>query len=162
MTTKANAHSVTRILVGRHHIGIAGLRDALELVDESGLREREEVIALMLEVLRPLNHIPEHQIEVYGTAFWREYLRHRGEDFGAWYSELPVTVRGQAGAERDRFIEEVRSVLASSELRPLVTLADVREDLGPAELEIEGEVVALSSFSRPRLEAAIRRRLSDW
>jgi hypothetical protein len=113
----------------------------------------------MIEALPPLNYIPDGQAEAYRTAFWREFLRHRGRDFSAWYSELPVTVRGGSGDERDHFVALVTAVLAGHELRPIFTLADGGRS---PELVIRDEVVASGSQSRASLERAVRRTFSHW
>jgi hypothetical protein len=152
--------SVTQILVGLVRVGIVGLREALEKVDAAGVRGRDEVAALMLELLRPDNFIPEERLEAYRTAFWREYLRRKGQDFSAYYSEVPVMVRGGAGKARDEFVALVGAILARDELRPAVTYGD--EGLADLELVIRGETVARSSEGRQRLETAIRRSISDW
>lgn len=85
--------TVTPIRVGLDQIGVVGLHDALKKTDELDPDDREAVVDRMVEVLGPSNYIPDGQVEAYRTAFWREFLRHRGRDFSTWYSELSVTVR---------------------------------------------------------------------
>ena len=96
--------SVTPIRVGLDQIGIVGLHDALKKADELDPDDRAAIVEGMMEHLGPLNYIPDGQVEAYRTAFWRESQRRRGRDFSAWYSELPVTIRGERGDERDRFV----------------------------------------------------------
>ena len=96
--------SVTPIRVGLTQIGIVGFHDALKKADELDPDDREAIVDRMMEHLGPLNYIPDGQVEAYRIAFWRESRRRRGRDFSAWYSELPVTVRGAPGDERDRFV----------------------------------------------------------
>jgi hypothetical protein len=151
--------TVTPIRVGLDQIGIVGLHEALKKTDELDPGDREAVVDRMMEVLRPLNYVPDSQVEAYRTAFWREFLRHRGRDFSAWYSELPVTVRGAPGDERDRFVALVEAVLAAHELRPVFTYVAG----GPSpELVIRDEVVASGSQNRASLERAVRRTFSHW
>jgi len=151
--------SVTPIRVGLDQIGIVGLHAALKETDTLDPDDREAVADRMLEVLASSNYIPEGQVEAYRTAFWRESRRHRGRDFSAWYSELPVTVRGAPGEERDRFVALASAVLAAHELRPVFTLADGARD---PELVIRDEVVASGPQNRASLDRAVRRTFSHW
>ena len=86
-------------------------------------------------------------------------MGHRSRDFSAWYSELPVTVSGIPGDERDRFVALVKTVLAAHELRPVFTLAVGGRS---PELVIRDEVVASGSQNRASLDRAVRRTLSHW
>jgi len=151
--------SVTPIRVGLDQIGIVGLHDALKQADELGSSDREAVVDRMMEILGPSNYIPDSQVEAYRTAFWREFLRHRGRDFSDWYSELPVTVRGAPGDERDRFVALVTAVLAAHELRPVFGLSAGGRS---PELVINGEVVASGPQNRASLDRAVRRTFSHW
>jgi hypothetical protein len=151
--------SVTPIRVGLDSIGIVGLQDALKTTDELSVDDRSAVADRMMEALRSRNYIPESQVEAYRTAFWREFLRHRGRDFSEWYSEVPVTVRGEPGEERDRLVELVTAVLAGHELRPTFSFAPVGPGL---ELAIRDEVVARGPQNRASLERAVRRTFSHW
>jgi hypothetical protein len=151
--------SVTPIRVGLTQIGIVGLHDALKKTDDLAPDDRDAVGERMMEHLGPLNYIPEGQLEAYQIAFWREFLRHRGRDFSAWYSELPVIVRGAPGEERDRFVAIVTAVLATHELQPVFTIATGGSR---PELVIRDEVVATGEHNRASLERAMRRTFSHW
>lgn len=155
-------YSVRQILIGLDRIGIVGLADAIEAAESSGLEDRAALVELMLEALRPRNYIPDDQIERYRPALWRELLRHRGQDFRALFSEIPVTVYGEPGLDRDRFVEAVVAALALFELRPAVGFAPPREGEPNPQLVIRGEVVARGAQSRRSMENAVRRTLSDW
>jgi len=155
-------YSVRQILIGLDRIGIVGLFDALEAAEASGLEGREALVDLMLEVLRPMNYIPDEQVEHYRVALWRELLRHRGQDFRALYSEIPVTVCGQPGQDRDRFLEAAVAALALFELRPSVAFEPPRAGEPNPQLIISGEVIARGPQSRRSMESAVRRSLSDW
>jgi hypothetical protein len=151
--------SVAPIRVGLTQIGIVGLHDALKKTEELDPDDRETVVHRMLEHLGPLNYMPDGQLEAYRTALWREFLRRRGQDFSAWYSELPVTVRGAPGDERDRFVALVTAVLALHELQPVFSFSPG----GPRpELVIRDEVVATGEHNRASLEKAMRRTFSHW
>jgi len=155
-------YSVTQVLVGLHRVGVVGLRDAVKTAAASGLVEREQLVDLMMQELTANNYIPDRQSEAYRTALWRECLRHRGEDFSAYFSPVEVTVRGAPGEERDRFAELVRAVFAGLELRPVIAFeAEAGEGPGP-QLVIGGEIVARGKHDRRRLDATVRRTLSDW
>ena len=151
--------SVTPIRVGLDQIGVVGLHDALKKTDELDPGDREAIVDRMMEILGPRNYIPDRQVEAYRIAFWRESLRQRGRDFSAWYSELPVTVRGGPGDERDQFVALVEATLAAHELRPVFSF-------GPGgrspELVIRDEVVARGPQNRASLERAVRRTFSHW
>ena len=151
--------SVTPIRVGLNQVGIVGLRDALKQTDDLDSSDRETVVDRMMEILGPSNYIPDGEVEEYRTAFLRESLRQRGRDFSAWYSELPVTVRGAPGDERDRFAALATTALAAHELRPVLTF-----DAGGRnpELVIGGDVVARGPQNRTSLERAVRRTFSHW
>jgi hypothetical protein len=151
--------SVTPARVGLNQIGIVGLHDALKQTDDLDPDDQEAIVDRMIGHLGPLNYIPEGQLEAYRTAFWREFLRHRGRDFSAWYSELPVTVRGAPGVERDRFVALASTVLAGHELKPVFTYLPG----GPnRELVLRDEVVASGEHNRASLEKALRRTFSHW
>jgi len=159
---KCRDYSVTQILVGLHRVGVVGLRDALKLVEASGLDDREQLVDLMVGELAGDNYIPDGQVEAFRVALWRELLRHRGEDFSPFFEPVAVTVRGRPGEERDRFAELVRSVLAAFELRAEVTFEDHPGDGPSPQLLIGGEIVARGPHDRRRLEGAVRRSLTDW
>ena len=151
--------SVTPIRVGLDQVGIVGLHDALKQTEELDPRDRKTIVDRMMEMLGPRNYIPDRQVEAYRVAFWRESLRQRGRDFSAWYSELPVTVRGAPGDERDQFVALVEATLAAHELRPVFTYAPGGRS---PELVIRDEVVASGPQNRASLERAVRRTFSHW
>jgi hypothetical protein len=155
-------YSVRQILIGLDRIGIVGLFDALQAAETSGLEDREALVDVMLEVLRPRNYIPDEQVEHYRVALWRELLRHRGQDFRALYSEIPATVCGQPGPDRERFEEAAVAALAVFELRPAFSFDPPREEGPNPQLIIGGEVIAHGPQSRRSMENAVRRSLSDW
>ena len=151
--------SVSPIRVGLNQVGVVGLPDALKATDDLDPDDRDAAVDRLLEHLGSRNYIPDRAAEPYRTALWREFRRHRGLDFSAWYSEVPVTIRGAAGEGRDRFEVLVTEVLAGHELRPAFTL----ESGGSSpELVIRGEAVARGTQNRASLEKAIRRTFSHW
>ena len=159
---KCKDYSVKQILVDLHRVGVVDLSEAIRSAEASGLEDREAIVDHMLDGLAVKNYIPDRNAENYRTALWREWLRHCGMDFSAYFSEAPVTVRGRPGAERDRFVELVVLAFATLELRPAISFdSETREGSGP-QLEIHGEIIARRAHSQRALEAAIRHSLSDW
>jgi hypothetical protein len=156
--------SVTRVLVGLHEVGVVGLRETLREADRWEIDDRQEAVRRILEIVEPLNYVPDSQIEEFRRAVTREYLRRRGEDFRGWFSRLEVTVRGRPGKGRDRLVDRVASVLAEFELEPVVTLEPPpEEDEGPfPELRVLGEPVVRGIPERHALKEAIRKRISHW
>ena len=153
---------VSQVLVGLYRVGVVGLRQAFERADVSGLRDPEQVLGFLIESLAADNYIPESMAGPYRTAIWREYLRRRGEDFSGFYSEVEITVRGDAGEERDRFVVLLTSVLAEMEIRPLVTLAPPGEDGQRPQAEIGDHTVIRAWATREALKTEVRKSISDW
>ena len=159
---RCGSYAVSQVLVGLHRVGLVGLRQACAKVVAAELTEREEIVGVLLSVLAADNYIPDSQREDYRTALWREYLRSVGEDFSDFFSEIEVTLRGEAGEDRDRLSALCASVLAEFELRPVVEL-DAADHEGPnPQLVIGDTVVARGLPTRKVLKAIIRQRLSDW
>lgn len=159
---RCGSYTVSQVLVGLHRVGVVGLRQACEKVAAAGLAGREEIVDYLQAELAADNFIPEAQKEDYHTALWREYLRFVGEDFSKFFSEIPVTVRGDPGGDRDRLAALCASVLADFELRPVMDFADADEEGPNPQLVIGGTTVARGLPSRKSLKATVRHRLSDW
>ena len=153
---------MSQVLVGLYRVGIVGLRQACEKVAAAGLVGREEIVDCLQAELAADNFIPEAQEDAYHTALWREYLRVVGEDFSEFFSEIPVTVRGEPGGDRDSLAGLCASVLADFELRPVAEFADADEEGPNPQLVIGGTTVARGLPSRKSLKATVRHRLSDW
>jgi hypothetical protein len=159
---RCGSYAISQVLVGLHRIGIVGLRQACEKVVAAGLTCREEIVDYLEAELVADNFIPEAQEEAYHTALWREYLRFVGEVFSEFFSEIPVTVRGEPGEDRDRLVDLCVSVLADFELQPVTEFADADEEGPNPQLVIGGTTVTRGLPSRKSLKATIRHRLSDW
>jgi hypothetical protein len=153
---------VSQVLVGLHRVGVVGLRQACEKVAAAGLAGRQEIVDCLQVELVADNFIPEAQEEACHTALWREYLRFVGQDFSEFFSEIPVTVRGEPDGDRDHLAALCASVLADFELRPVVEFADADEEGPNPQLVIGGTTVARGLPSRKSLKATVRHRLSDW
>jgi len=158
------SYGVSSILVGLHRVGVVGLARALERADEAGLTEdnHAEVVAVMMEGLSRDNYIPEQQRAEFEAALFREFLRHRGKDIHEYFSELPVRVTALPGDQREQVAELVRSVLAAFELKPVFEYCTPTEQDRDLTLTIGHETVSASGLDRTQLQAAVRRRVSEW
>jgi hypothetical protein len=153
---------VNSVLVGLHRVGIVKLRDALEKAGASGLTDREAIVDLLIETLAADNYIPDRQVDAFRVSLWREYLRFKGEDFSDFFSEIEVTVTGEAGGARDGFVEMAKAVFADFELKPLVTFALPGDGEASPQLVIDGEAIVSGLQSRQRFKAAVRKSITDW
>jgi hypothetical protein len=159
---KIRLRSVTQVLVGLHRVGLMGLEKAIEEAERSGLEDRDELLDLMMGILKPLNYIPSASRGDYRQAVWREYRRHRGEDIRDLYSEIEVVVRGEPSEELDRFIESISRVLAEHELKPFLTIEEP-DPAGPnPQLLIAGDIVVAGTTKEAALRRAIGAQISDW
>jgi hypothetical protein len=153
---------VTQVMVGLYRVGLVGLRQALEAVEGEGLTDREAIVDRIIGELGRDNYLPDRQLEAFRPALWREYLRYRGEDFREFFSEVAVTVRGEPGEERDRFVELARSVFAEHELRPVFSYAAPDAE-GPNPVLLIGDHQVVAGMStKDRFSAAVRKSFSDW
>jgi hypothetical protein len=159
---KCRDSGVDQVRVGVQQVGIIGFRDAMKKAAESGLTEQAEIVESLIATLESENYFPERQMELYRTALWREYLRYTGMNFSRYFSNIAVTVRGEEGEPRDRFVEVLSSVLNKLELTPIVTFDTPIEDEPSPQLVIDDQTVVRGFFGRPQLEAAIHKTISGW
>ena len=145
------------LLVGDHRVTLVGLRRALEEAASA-----EAAVTSLMTSLSRENYIPDGERESYRRALTREYLRHRGEDFGEFLSEIPVTVRGEAGAQLEGFTVAVRAILAEMDLRPLVTFEPPVAGEPSPRLVINDQLVVEGTLRREQIKAAISRSISGW
>lgn len=156
------SYAVAQVMVGLHRVGVVGLRQALVAVDELALAECDAILDALMALLGDDNYIPERQVEAFRVALWREYLRHRGEDFSAFFSEVEVMVRGEPGEERDLFVETVVSIFGEFELRPVFTFAPAVTGEANPQLAIGDDAIVRGFPSRRAFKAAVRASFSDW
>ena len=159
---KCRDSGVDQIRVGVQQVGVVGFRDALKKAAESGLTEQEELVDFLMTTLEPDNYFPDRLQEMYRTALWREYLRYTGRDFSRYYSNIAVTVRGEEGETRDRFVDMLGSVLNKLELTPIVTFDTPLPDEPNPQLIIDDQTVIRGFYGQPQLEAAIHKTISGW
>jgi hypothetical protein len=153
---------VTKVLIGLQRVGLVGLREALQDAVARGLTDREAIVEHLIRVLSEDNYFPDPGSPALRTALWREYLRDRGEDYSAYFTEVEVVVRGEPGGERDRLVEMTREVFAGFELRPLITLAPPGAPGGTPELAVGERVIVAGAPDEETFRAAVRHSLSDW
>jgi hypothetical protein len=159
---KCKDYSIRQVLIGLHRVGIVGLNDAIRLAETADLEDQEAIVDFILASLKSQNYIPDEQLAEYRRSLWREYLRHHGEDFSELYTEVAVTVCGEPGEGRDRFVELTRSAMALFELRPVIGFAPPGEEGPNPQLIIGGDVVTRGPQTLRALEGAVRKSLSDW
>lgn len=150
------------LLVGDHRVTLVGLRDALREASSAALPDRDAAVDSLIESLSRENYIPDVERESYRKALTREYLRQRGEDFGGFLSEVPVTVQGDAGPQREGFTRTVASILAEMDLRPLVTFEPPVAGHPSPRLVINDQIVVEGTLRREQIKAAISRSISGW
>jgi hypothetical protein len=154
--------SVKQVMVGLHRVGIVGLQEAFDAADGSGLKERQDLLDVMMAVLTPLNYMPPSSVGDYREAVWRELMRHRGEDIRDLYSEIRVSVRGEPGPGRDRFVETLRWAFGEYELKPVVAF-ELPDPMGPnPQMLMDGEAVIKGSMSERDVKQTIRAQITDW
>jgi hypothetical protein len=155
-------YGVTQIMIGLHRVGIVGLHKAIQKAADTDLSDREEIVDLLMATLALDNYIPPSQVEAMRIAVWREYLRSRGEDIDEFFSEVTVTVCGDSGDERDRFVELTIVVLNEFEIRPDIEYGDPRPDGPNPQLVIGDQVVVQGLKSREHFSSEVRKSLSHW
>jgi hypothetical protein len=154
---------VTPVLVDLHRVGISGLGDALKRVDALALTEKEPIVDALEAALADDNYVPEAQRQAFRTALWREWVRFKGKDPSPFFSTIEVSVRGDPGEERDRFLALLSSVLAAFELRPSVRFDPKPQAAAPFSLVFGDQTVYQGpSTDRRRLEQALRKSISGW
>jgi hypothetical protein len=148
--------------MGLLRVGIVGMGKALNRVEEAGIREREAIVDTMMQVITEENFVPDEHRAQYRTVLWREYLRNKGEDFSAFYSEVPVTVKADEGEDRDRFVEILISVFAEYELKPVIAFEPPGDEHPCPALIVNDEPLVHGLISKKKFKDAIRKNISDW
>lgn len=151
-----------KILVGLHLVGLAGLRDGFLKADRSDLSGQDELQELLLATVAVDNYIPSGSEALYRRALWREYLRYRGDDFSDFFSEIEIGITGNAGSDRDRFLEMTRVVFRHLELTALIAFLPPVADAVNPQLWISGEPIVVGHLSQEKFKTAIHRTISDW
>jgi hypothetical protein len=155
---------VTQIKVGRHRMGIIGLKHVLEEVSrELAARSDNEVSAELIRRLSRLNYIPENSRTDYEQAFLREYKKFVGKPYERSKLEgLEIKVLGGGCPCCDDVEQDLMTVMTEMDL-----VADIEHVTDPAEignygvtgtpaLIINGEVKAVGAMpKKPQLKALL-------
>ncbi len=105
---------VRQIKVGKHTVGIIGLKSIIEEVANDFAEKREtEIIDELLKRLSVKNYIPGNIREEYGKAFIREFNKFVGRPYEEEVFEgLEVKVLGQGCTQCDKLEQELMHVMA--------------------------------------------------
>jgi len=108
---------VKQIKVGKHTIGIIGLKSIIEKVANDFAQKPEaEVIDELLKRLSAKNYIPGNIRKEYGKAFLREFNKSLGRPYEKEVFEgLEVKVLGQGCTQCDKLEQELMDVVAEFE-----------------------------------------------
>ena len=108
---------VRQIKVGKHTVGIIGLKSIVEEVANDFAEKQEtEIIDELLKRLSVKNYIPGNIREEYGKAFIREFNKFVGRPYEEEVFEgLEVKVLGQGCTQCDKLEQELMHVMAEYE-----------------------------------------------
>ena len=108
---------VRQIKVGKHTVGIIGLKSIVEEVANDFAEKQEtEIIDELLKRLSVKNYIPGNIKEEYGKAFIREFNKFVGRPYEEEVFEgLEVKVLGQGCTQCDKLEQELMHVMAEYE-----------------------------------------------
>jgi small redox-active disulfide protein 2 len=120
-------HDVTQIKIGKHKVGLMGLKSAMEEMAINYSQESdEEISTALLNRLSKNNYIPNHVRESYGRAMVREFKKFLGQPVIEEKSEvLEIRVLGPGCAQCDQLEQEVIAVL--TEMKLAADMEHVRE-----------------------------------
>ena len=126
---------ITQIKVGRHRMGIIGLRHVLEEVSrEFDGRSDDAISAELIRRLSEFNYIPEKSRKDYGQAFLREFKKFVGLPFEQQEIEgLEIKVLGGGCPCCDDLEEDLMAVMTEMNLA-----ADIEHVNDPAEISNYG------------------------
>jgi hypothetical protein len=155
---------VFQIKVGRHQTGIIGLDEVLKEISKEDQNFDDQTIGTaMVEKLSKKNYIPSTVVDLYTSAFVREYKKFIGEPI----PELPIEgieikVLGAGCPSCDRLEQDLMMLI--EEIGIEVNLEHVRDFkeiskygvMGSPALVINGKVKAVGSISKARLKDFIR------
>jgi hypothetical protein len=157
---------ITQIKVGRHRMGIIGLKHVLEEVSqEFGDRSDNAVSAELIRRLSEFNYIPEKRQKDYGQAFLREFKKFMGQPYEQNKIEgLEIKVLGSGCPCCDDLEQDLMAVMTEMNLA-----ADIEHVTDPAEignygvtgtpaLVINGEVKAVGAMPK---KTQLKSLLSD-
>jgi len=121
---------VTLIKIGKHKVGIIGLKNALEEMADNFAQKSDDVVIIeLLNRISKANYIPDHIREDYGRAFLREFRKFLGQSYQEEYSkELEIKILGPGCARCDRIEKDVMDTLTKMDLAAdLEHVRDIKE-----------------------------------
>lgn len=156
---------VFQIKVGKHQTGIMGLDEVLkEISMEDRNLDDQTIGTVMVEKLSKKNYIPSTVVDLYTSAFIREYKKFIGEPI----PELPITgieikVLGAGCPSCDRLEQDLMMLIEETGIEAdLEHVRDFKEIskygvMGSPALVINGKVKAVGSVpSKSRLKEFIQ------
>ena len=117
---------LSKIKIGKHSIGIVGLKNVLEeIANEFTEKPETEVMDELLKRLSVANYIPDDIRNEYGRAFLREFNKSLGRSYEKEVFEgLEVKVLGPGCVQCDKLEQELMDVM--TELEFLADIEHVR------------------------------------
>ena len=147
---------ITQIKVGRHRMGIIGLRHVLEEICQAfNGRSDNAVSAELVRRLSKFNYIPEKSQKDYGQAFLREFKKFTGQPYQQEdTAELEIKVLSGGCPCCDDLEQDLMAVMTEMSLA-----ADIEHVTDPAGIEnygvsgtpalvINGEVKAVGAMPK--------------
>ncbi|MFP5213630.1 MAG: thioredoxin family protein [Acidobacteriota bacterium] len=157
------SEDIVRITVGRHAVGIIGLKQLLsEMASTHADKSDEEVLREMFERLGRLNYIPGEAKSDYAEAFLREFYKALGRPYkGPARSGVEIKILGPGCSQCDGLEKEIMEVLA--ELNLAANVEHVRDYKEIASYGIMG-VPALIINGKPLCVGSVppRHKLKAW
>jgi small redox-active disulfide protein 2 len=144
---------ITQIKIGKHRMGIIGLKSILAEVAQTLAGQSDDVIrAELLKRLDTRNYIPEPSKDEYGKAFLREFKKMTGRPHDDTDPDkLEIKVLGPGCARCNKLEQDLMAVLAEMNLpADIEHITDMLEIgsygvMGTPALIINGEVKAVGS-----------------
>jgi small redox-active disulfide protein 2 len=148
-----NAEEITQVKIGRHRIGIIGLKPTLaEVAETCADQSNEEIRGELLKRLKKQNYIPESSKEKYGRAFLREFNKFTGrpvEDSDT--DEVEIKVLGPGCARCNKLEQDLMAVMAevgmAADLEHVTDISEIGSYgvMGTPALVINQEVKSVGS-----------------
>lgn len=141
-------NDVRQIKVGKHTIGIIGLKNSLEdVAKDFAEKPEDEIQAELLRRISEKNYIPDHIQEEYAKAFLREFNKFLGRPYEEELSKgLQIKILGPGCTQCDMLESELKEVMTEMNLAADIEhITDVKEIgkygvMGTPALIINGEV----------------------
>lgn len=144
---------VSQIRIGKHLIGIIGLKETLSDIAENCREMSDDQIGkILLERLSKNNYIEKPMEETYEKAFMREYKKYIGVPVTEETGEgIDIKVLGQGCPQCDRLEQELMAILSETGIPAMIEHVRDLEEISkfgflrvPA-LVINGEIKASGS-----------------